>query len=105
VKVATQLAAEVERDRDYEIVRLPMKSCMQLLRCPMFAFANVSLRGLPPMMIAGAPLVVSHQGTYDSPGHLSILFGAQEDCHSVQTQYLLQRSGTVAYFGTFGRHS
>src|SRR5215468_7688914 len=69
VKVATQVAAEAERDHDYEIVRLPtLKSCVQLLRwSDVCLCANVSLRGLPPMMIARTPVVVSHQGTYDLP--------------------------------------
>ena len=75
VKVATQVATEVERDRDYEIVRLPtLKSCVQLLRwSDVCLCASVSLRGLPPMIIARTPVVVSHQGTYDSPGRFSIL--------------------------------
>src|SRR5207249_1970414 len=30
--------------------------------------ANVSLRGLLPVIVTRTPLVVSHQGTYDSPG-------------------------------------
>src|ERR1700756_2293438 len=66
VKVATQVASEVERDHDYQIVRLPsLKSCVQLLRwSDVCLCANVSLRGLVPMMIAGAPLVISHHGTY-----------------------------------------
>jgi glycosyltransferase involved in cell wall biosynthesis len=75
VKVATQVATEAERDRDYEIVRLPsLKACVQLLRwSDVCLCANVSLRGLPPMMVAPTPVVVSHQGTYDSPGRFSIL--------------------------------
>src|SRR6516165_9519643 len=75
VKVATQVASEVERDHDYQIVRLPsLKSCVQLLRwSDVCLCANVSLRGLPPMMVAPTPVVVSHQGTYDSPGRFSIL--------------------------------
>src|SRR5215510_14324514 len=49
------------------------KSCVQLLRwSDVCLCANVSLRGLPPMMIAGTPVVVSHQGTYES-GRFSIL--------------------------------
>jgi len=73
VKVATQVAAEVERDHDYEVVRLPtLKLCVQLLRwSDVCLCANLSLRGLPPMMIARTPLVVSHHSTYDSPGILS----------------------------------
>ena len=75
VKVVTQIATEVERNRDYEVVRLPsLKSCVQLLRwSDVCLCANVSLRGLPAMMIARTPVVVSHQGTYDLPGHFSIL--------------------------------
>lgn len=70
VKVATQVAIEVERNRDYEVVRLPtLKSCVQLLRwSDVCLCANVSLRGLPAMIIAGTPLVISHHGTYGSPG-------------------------------------
>jgi len=65
VKVATLVASESERTHDYEVVRLPtLKSCVQLLRwSDVCLCANVSLRGLVPMMIAGSPLVVSHQGT------------------------------------------
>src|SRR5262245_4868888 len=75
VKVATQVATEVERDRGYEIVRLPsLKSCVQSLRwSDVCLCANVSLRGLLPMMIAGTPLVISHHGMYDSRGRFSIL--------------------------------
>src|SRR5262249_23617541 len=75
VKVATQVAAEVERDRDYEIVRLPsLKSRVQLLRwSDVCLCANVSLRGLPPIVVAPTPVVISHQGIYDSPGGFSIL--------------------------------
>src|SRR5258707_15600154 len=75
VKVATQVAVEVERDHDYEVVRLPtLKSCVQLLRwSDVCLCANVSLRGLPPMMMARTPVVVSHHSTYDSPSRFSIL--------------------------------
>jgi glycogen(starch) synthase len=75
VKVATRVASEAERDRIYEVIRLPsLKSCVQLLRWSNVCLCgNVSLRGLPPMMIAGTPVVVSHQGTYDLPGRFSIL--------------------------------
>jgi glycogen synthase len=70
VKIATQVASDVERSHDYEVVRLPsLKSCVQLLRwSDVCLCANVSLRGLVPMMIAGTPLVISHHGTYSSPG-------------------------------------
>jgi glycogen synthase len=80
VKVTTQVAVEMERDHDYEVVRLPtLKSCVQLLRwADVCLCANVSLRGLLPMMIARAPLVVSHQGTYDSPGRFSIIAEAKK---------------------------
>ena len=85
VKVATQVATKVERDRDYEIVRLPiLKSCVA--DCAHFCGRQ-------------------------SSGHLRLTgpfqhpIGVQEDCGSVQPQYLLQRSGTVAYSGTVGRHS
>jgi glycogen(starch) synthase len=73
VKVATQVATEAERRHDYEVVRLPtLRSCMQLLRwSDVCLCANVSLRGLVPMMIAGTPLVISHHGTYSSHGGFS----------------------------------
>jgi glycogen synthase len=73
VKVATQVATEAERRHDYEIVRLPtLRSCVQLLRwSDVCLCANVSLRGLVPMMMAGTPLVISHHGTYSSPGGFS----------------------------------
>jgi glycogen(starch) synthase len=73
VKVATQVAIEAERSHDYEVVRLPtMKSCVQLLRwSDVCLCANVSLRGLVPMMIAGTPLVISHHAMYGSPGCFS----------------------------------
>jgi glycogen(starch) synthase len=75
VKVATQVAVEVERDHDYEVVRLPtLKSCVQLLRgSDVCLCACVSLRGLLPMMIARTPVVISHQDTYPSPGRFSIV--------------------------------
>jgi hypothetical protein len=45
VKVATQIATEVERDRDYKIVRLPtLKSCVLRWSDGCFC-ANVSLPG------------------------------------------------------------
>src|SRR5262249_12881817 len=69
VKVATQVATEVERDHDYEVVRVPtLKSCVQLLRwSDVCLCANVSLRGLPPMMIARTPLVMGGgEGGYRS---------------------------------------
>jgi glycosyltransferase involved in cell wall biosynthesis len=73
VKVATQVASDAECSHDYEVVRLPtLRSCVQLLRwSDVCLCANVSLRGLGPMMIAGTPLVISHHGTYSSPGGLS----------------------------------
>jgi glycogen synthase len=75
VKVATQVATESEGNHNYEVVRLPtLKSCVQLLRwSDVCLCANVSLRGLVPMTIAGTPLVISHHGTYDVPGHFSIV--------------------------------
>ena len=75
VKVATQVATKSERNHDYEVVRLPsLQSCVQLLRwSDVCLCANVSLRGLVPMMIAGTPLVMSHHGTYGSPDRFSIL--------------------------------
>jgi glycogen(starch) synthase len=75
VKVATEVAVEAERDHDYAVVRSPtLKTCVQLLRwSDVCLCACVSLRGLPSMMIAGTPLVVSHQGTYDSHGHFDIV--------------------------------
>ena len=74
-KVVTQVASESERIHHYEVVRSPsVKSCVQLLRwSDVCLCANVSLRGLVPMMIAGTPVVISHQGTYDSPDHFSIV--------------------------------
>ena len=66
VKVATQVGTAAERNHNYEVVRLPtLKSCVQLLRwSDVCLCANVSLRGLAPMMIAGTPLVISHHLTY-----------------------------------------
>jgi glycogen(starch) synthase len=80
VKVATLVASEAERNRDYEVVRLPtLKSCVQLLRwSDVCLCANVSLRGLPSIMIARTPVVVSHQGTYDLPGRFSLLSEAKK---------------------------
>ena len=71
VKVATQVAVEGEPNHGYEVVRLPtLKSYVQLLRwSDVCLCANVSLRGLLPVIITRTPLVVSHQGTYDLPGH------------------------------------
>ncbi len=75
VKVATQVAVEVERDHDYEVVRSPtLKSCVQLLRwSDVCLCACVSLRGLPAMIFARTPLVISHQDTYPSRGRFSIV--------------------------------
>jgi glycosyltransferase involved in cell wall biosynthesis len=73
VKVVTQVACESERSHDYDMVRLPtLKRCMQLLRwSDVCLCANVTLRGLVPMMIAGTPLVINHHGTYGSPDRFS----------------------------------
>jgi glycogen(starch) synthase len=75
VKVATQVATESERNYDYEVVRLPpLKSCVQLLRwSDVCLCAGVSLRGLAPIMLAGTPLVISHQETYNSSGRFSLV--------------------------------
>jgi glycogen synthase len=75
VKVTTQVATGSERNYDYEVVRLPpLKSCVQLLRwSDVCLCAGVSLRGLVPMMIAGTPLVISHQTTYNSHGRFTIV--------------------------------
>src|SRR5262249_49525654 len=75
VKVVTQVPTENDRDQDYEIVRSPsLQSCVQLLRwSDVCLFANVSLRGLIPIMLAGTPLVISHHGTYGSVDRFSIL--------------------------------
>jgi len=75
VKVVTQIAAvESEHNYDYEVVRLPtLNSCVQLLRwSDVCLCANVSLRGLVPMMIAGTPLVINHHNTYGSTGQFRI---------------------------------
>jgi glycosyltransferase involved in cell wall biosynthesis len=70
VKVITQVPAENENKRKpaYEIVRLPtLRSCVQVLRwSDVCLCANVSLRGLLPILLAGCPLVISHHGTYGS---------------------------------------
>ena len=59
VKVATQVATKVERDRDYEIVRLPiLKSCVA--DCAHSCGRQSS-------------------GTYDSPGRFQHPIGVQED--------------------------
>ena len=107
VKVATQVATESERNYDYEVVRLPpLKSCVQLLRwSDVCLCAGVSLRGLVPIMLAGTPLVISHQETYNSPGRFSHRAGVEEDGDSVQQQYMLQPSGTVTHSGAVGRNS
>ena len=70
VKVATRVASEVERNCDYEVIRLPpLNSYLQLLRwCDVCLSANVTLRGLLPVIVTRTPLVISHHGTYDSPG-------------------------------------
>ena len=75
VKVVTQVATESEGNHDYEVVRLPaLTSCVQLLRwSDVCLCAGVSLRGLVPMIIAGTPLVISHQATYNSSGRFTIV--------------------------------
>jgi glycogen synthase len=75
VKVVTQVATESEGNYDYEVVRLPtLKSCVQLLRwSDVCLCAGVSLRGLVAMIIAGTPLVISHQTTYNSSGRFTIV--------------------------------
>jgi glycosyltransferase involved in cell wall biosynthesis len=74
VKVVTQAAVEVERNQNYEVIRSPtVKSYVQALRwSDVCLCASVSLRGLPPMIIARTPLVISHQ-TYCSSDHFSMV--------------------------------
>jgi glycogen(starch) synthase len=86
VKVVTQVASEAERNHDYEVVRSPtFRSCVQLLRwSDVCLCANVSLRGLGPMLIAGAPVVISHHGTYGSPDRFS---GIVEECKKTVTRF------------------
>jgi glycosyltransferase involved in cell wall biosynthesis len=75
VKVVTQVAIEVERNQDYEVIRSPtVKSYVQALRwSDVCLCASVSLRGLLPMMIARRSLVISHQTYHGSPGHFSMV--------------------------------
>ena len=107
VKVVTQVATESERNHDYEVVRLPtLKSCVQLLRwSDVCLCANVSLRGLVPMMIAGTPLVISHQGTYDSPGRFSLVAELKKTVTRFSNNICCQPSGTVAHPGAIDRNS
>ena len=81
VKVVTQVASETERDRSYEVVRLPtLKSSVQLLRwSDVCLCANVSLRGLPPMIMTRTPLVISHQGYDGSSDRFQNHFAVQEN--------------------------
>jgi len=75
VKVVTQVSGKAEDDHDYEVVRLPrLRLYLELLRwSDVCLCANVSLRGLLPIMIARTPLVISHQGGYGSPGRMSLV--------------------------------
>lgn len=75
VKVITQIPTENECEYTYEIVRLPtLRSHVQILRwSDVCLCANVSLRGLVPIMLAGSPLVIAHHGTYGSVKHFSVL--------------------------------
>jgi len=75
VKVVTQVAAKAESDYGYEVVRVPsLQLYLELLRwSDVCLCANVSLRGLLPIMIARTPLVISHQGVYGSPGRTSMV--------------------------------
>ena len=105
VKVATRVASEAERNNDYEVVRLPtLKSCVQLLRwSDVCLCANVSLRGLVPMMIAGTPLVMSHHGTYGSPDRFSgIVAELKKTVTRFSNNVCVSRSGTVAHSRAVG---
>jgi glycogen synthase len=75
VKVVTQVAGKAESEHDYEVVRLPsLQSYLELLRwSDVCLCANVSLRGLLPIMIARTPLVISHQGVYGSRGRTNMV--------------------------------
>jgi glycogen(starch) synthase len=75
VKVVTQVVTELERNHDYEVIRSPtVKSYVQALRwSDVCLCASISLRGLPPMMIAWTPLVISHQALPSSPDGFSML--------------------------------
>src|SRR5262249_8349231 len=65
---------KAEDDHDYEVVRLPrLRLYLELLRwSDVCLCANVSLRGLLPIMIARTPLVISHHGGYGSPAKTSV---------------------------------
>jgi glycogen(starch) synthase len=75
VKVVTQVSVELKRNQNYEVIRSPtVKSYVQALRwSDVCLCASVSLRSLPPMMIAWTPLVISHQTYPDSSGRFRIL--------------------------------
>jgi glycogen(starch) synthase len=69
VKVATQTTTSANAELNgvsYKVVRAPhLTSLLRLLRwADVCLCANVSLRGLGPMLLAGTPVVISHQNFY-----------------------------------------
>jgi glycogen synthase len=74
VKVVTLTGSRDERDCDYEVIRSPSwSSFVKHLRwSDVCLCANVSLRGLAPMLFAGRPFVICHHGGYGTPGHFNI---------------------------------
>jgi glycogen synthase len=81
VRVVTLTASEAERDCNYEVVRSPsIHSYVKHLRWSNVCLcAGVSVRGLGPMLVTRRPFVISHQASYGSPGHFSLIEGFKKN--------------------------
>jgi len=74
VTVVTEISSTGERECNYSVLRSPgLGGLVKALReSDVCLSANVSLRGLGPMLIAGRPVVISHHGVYGSPNQVSL---------------------------------
>jgi glycogen(starch) synthase len=72
VLVVTETPGSTDQDRAYDVMRAPRRRELitALRRSDVCLSANVSLRGLAPMLLGGVPIVISHQGTYGPRGKL-----------------------------------
>jgi glycogen synthase len=88
VVVVTESTSEVERECNYEVVRSPsfLSLVKQLRWSDVCLSANVSLRGLPAILIAGRPLVINHQGVYGSVAKNIVTLFSKNICCSQAVQ-------------------
>jgi glycosyltransferase involved in cell wall biosynthesis len=97
VVVVTESTSKAERECNYEVVRSPsFQSLVTLLRrSDVCLSANVSLRGLPAILIAGRPLVINHQGVYGSTAKNIVTLFSKNICCSKAVQSVILGASVV----------